>query len=205
MISKIKHIFNSKKTEPKKIKLEILGISYTTYAEQKIYIVVLGEEKGERKVPVVVSFYEAQAIAIEVEKIQPIAPLIFDVFKNVVDKNKIKFKEILITDFKKDILLTYLTSRKEKIELRTADALALSVRMEYPIYIYDDVLNVVDSVVQKYYNIKKASNQVVPDQNFIEGFTINELNDLLQKAIDEEEYEKASELRDEILRKKKDS
>lgn len=163
MIYKIRQFFSGKKNEPKKIKLEILGISYTTYAEQKIYIVVLGEEKGERKVPVVVSFYEAQAIAIEVEKIQPIAPLIFDVFKNVSEKNKLKFEEILITDFKKDILLTYLVSKKDKIELRTADALALSVRLEYPIYIYDDVLNVVDSVVQKYYNIKKSSTQVVPD------------------------------------------
>ena len=79
MIFKIKNIFNKEKIKPKKIKLEILGISYTTYAEQKIYIVVLGEEKGERKVPVIVSFYEAQAIATEIEKILPISPLIFAV------------------------------------------------------------------------------------------------------------------------------
>jgi bifunctional DNase/RNase len=205
MISKISRYLKCKKTTPIKIKLEILGISYTTYAEQKIYIVILGEENGDRRVPVVVSFYEAQAIAIEIEKIQPMTPLIFDVFKKMVDKNKLKFKEILITDFKKDILLTYIVSKKEHIELRTADALALSVRLDCPIYIYDDVLSVVDNVVKKYYNIRKASEQVIPDQNFTEEFSINELNDLLQKAIEEEEYEKASEIRDEILKKKKDS
>ena len=75
--------------------------------------------------------------------------------------------------------------------------------MGYPIYIYDDVLTRVDSIVQKYYDIKDGK-QVIADKNRLNGFSINELSDLLQKAIDEEEYEKASEIRDEIIKKKKE-
>ena len=151
----------------------------------------------------IINYFEAQAIAIEVEKILPIVPLVYDVFENLVITHKIKFKEILINDFKNDVLLTYLIGKKEKIELRTADALSISVRMGYPIYIYDDVLTRVDSIVQKYYDIKDGK-QVIADKNRLNGFSINELSDLLQKAIDEEEYEKASEIRDEIIKKKKE-
>ena len=209
MTSKLRNIFSKRKILDfnfplaKKIKLDILGISYTKSGENTIYVVVLGEEKGERKVPVIVNYYEAQAIAIEVEKISPIVPLIYDVFNDTIKKHKIKFKEILISDYKNDILITHILGKKEVNEIRTADALALSIRLGYPIYIYDNVLSNVDTVVQKYYDIKKA-NQVVPDKSRLEGFTMNELNNLLQKAIDEEEYEKASEIRDEINKKKRD-
>ena len=201
IVDKIKSIL--KKDDKKKVKLDILGISYQKSGEQTIYIVVLGEENGDRKIPVIINYFEAQAIAIEVEKILPIVPLVYDVFENLVITHKIKFKEILINDFKNDVLLTYLIGKKEKIELRTADALSISVRMGYPIYIYDDVLTRVDSIVQKYYDIKDGK-QVIADKNRLNGFSINELSDLLQKAIDEEEYEKASEIRDEIIKKKKE-
>jgi bifunctional DNase/RNase len=207
MISKLRKFFSKSKSlnfnfpPVKKIKLDILGISYTKSGEHTIYVVVLGEENGERKVPVIVNYYEAQAIAIEVEKISPIVPLIYDVFNDTIKKHKINFKEVLISDYKNDVLITHIIGKKEISEIRTADALALSIRLEYPIYIYDNVLTNVDSVVQKYYDIKRSS-QVVPDKNRLEGFTLAELDGLLQKAIDEEEYEKASEIRDEIKKKK---
>lgn len=201
--STIKKLFKKEIDEHKKIKLDILGISYTKSGDQTLYVVVLGEEGGDRKIPVIINYFEAQAIAIEVEKIMPIVPLVYDVLKEITIEHKIKFKEILISDFKNDILLTYLVSKKEKIELRTADALSISVRMGYPIYIYDDVLTRVDSIVQKYYDIKDGK-QVIADKNKLNGFSINELNELLQNAIDEEEYERASEIRDEIIKKKKE-
>jgi len=203
MKNKITEVFNKKKEDTKKIKLDILGISYTKSGDQTLYIVVLGEEGGERKIPVIINYYEAQAIAIEVEKIMPIVPLVYDVFKEIAIDHKVKFNEILISDFKNDVLITHLVGKKENIELRTADALAISIRMEYPIYIYDEVLTRVDGIVQKYYDIKKG-NAVIADKNRLNGFSISELNDLLQKAIEEEEYEKASEIRDEIIKKKKE-
>lgn len=191
------------KNDLKKIKLEILGISYTKSGDQTLYIVVLGESEGDRKIPVVINYFEAQAIAIEVEKILPIVPLMYDVFKKIVDKRKIKFNEILIEDFKNDILLTYLSGENEKIEIRTADALSVSVRMGYPIYIYDELLTKVNSIVQKYYEIKDGK-QVIADKTKLNGFSISELDELLQSAIEEEEYERASEIRDEIIKKKKE-
>ena len=134
----LKKLFKKvKNIDVKKIKLDILGISYTKSGDQTLYVVVLGEESGDRKIPVVINYFEAQAIAIEVEKISPIVPLVYDVLKKVIDNHKIKFNEIIIEDFRNDILLTYLTGKKERMELRTADALSMSVRMGYPIYIYD--------------------------------------------------------------------
>jgi bifunctional DNase/RNase len=194
----------TRKQKSNKIKLDILGISYTKSGDQTLYIVILGEEGGsERKVPVIINYFEAQAIAIEVEKISPIVPLVYDVLKHVIEEHKVKFEEIFISDFKNDILLTHIVGKKENIELRTADALAISVRMGYPIYIEDEVLTKVDEIVKKYYDIKKGT-QVIADSGRLHGFTLSELNDLLQKAIDEEEYEKASEIRDEIIKKKKE-
>lgn len=190
----------------KKVKLEIMGISYVNSVEQKIYVVILGETNGPRKVPVVVNYYEAQSIAIEVEKISPMVPLIYDVFRNIIINNKINFSEILITDYKNEILSTHLLGDNQTFEIRTADALALSVRLGYPIQIYDSILSVVDEHVQKYYDIKSSeSEQVVSVRNGLEGFSLKELELLLKKSIDDEEYEKASELRDEINKRRKNN
>lgn len=201
---KIKKLFNNKieETNKNKIKLDILGISYTKISEQNFYVVILGEENGKRKIPVVITYNEAQSIAIESEKILPIVPLIYDTFKQVILENNIKFDEITIEDFKNDILLTYLKGKNSKIEIRTADALSISLRLGYPIFIYDDVLTKVDSVVQKFYEIKDGRDII---SNKLDKYNLEELEQLLKESIDEEEYEKASEIRDEIIRKKKNS
>lgn len=201
---KIKKLFNNKieETNKNKIKLDILGISYTKISEQNYYVVILGEENGKRKIPVVITYNEAQSIAIESEKILPIVPLIYDTFKQVILENNIKFDEITIEDFKNDILLTYLKGKNSKIEIRTADALSISLRLGYPIFIYDDVLTKVDSVVQKFYEIKDGRDII---SNKLDKYNLEELEQLLKESIDEEEYEKASEIRDEIIRKKKNS
>lgn len=201
---KIKKLFNNKieETNKNKIKLDILGISYTKISEQNLYVVILGEENGKRKIPVVITYNEAQSIAIESEKILPIVPLIYDTFKQVILENNIKFDEITIEDFKNDILLTYLKGKNSKIEIRTADALSISLRLGYPIFIYDDVLTKVDSVVQKFYEIKDGRDII---SNKLDKYNLEELEQLLKESIDEEEYEKASEIRDEIIRKKKNS
>lgn len=195
-------MFNKNKSiEKTKIKLDILGISYTKISEQNFYVVILGEDGGKRKIPVIITYNEAQSIAIESEKISPIVPLIYDTFKQVILENNIKFDEITIEDFKNDILLTYLKGKKSKIEIRTADALSISLRMGYPIFIYEDILEKVDSMVQKFYDIKDGKDIV---SNRLNKYNIDELESLLKEAVDEEEYEKASEIRDEIIRKKKE-
>lgn len=213
MLNKLKNFYEqiykrlkskiSKKTiAVKKIKLDVLGISYSKSGEQNIYIAILGEEGGERKIPVIINYFEAQAIAIEVEKILPIVPFIHDTFKEIIISHKIKFDEILITDFKNDVLATYLMGKKDKIEIKTADALSISVRMGYPIYIYEPILQKVDKVVQKFYDIKD-SRDIVTYKDKLTKLKETELEGLLQTAIDTEDYERASEIRDELLRRKK--
>jgi len=188
----------------KKIKLDILGISYTKSGDQTLYIVVLGEENGLRKIPVIINYYEAQSIAIEVEKISPIVPLIYDALKEILTDNNIIFDVILIDDFKNDILSTYIISKKEKVEIRTADALSISIRMGYPIFIYDNILNDVYEKSQKSYDIKDGK-LLLPEENKLNSYNVIELDNLLQSAIDREDYEKASEIRDEIIKKKKEN
>lgn len=198
----LKSKITKKTTDIKKIKLDILGISYSKNSDQNIYIAILGEEGGERKIPIIINYFEAQAIAIEVEKILPIVPFIYDTFKEVVNIHKIKFDEILITDFKNDVLSTYLISKKDKIEIKTADALSISVRMGYPIYIHEPILQKVDKVVQKFYDIKD-SKEIITYKDKLTKLSVTELNVLLQTSIDDEEYERASEIRDELIKRKK--
>ncbi len=200
---KIKKIFSKKeKSLENKTRLNILGISYTKKDEQVIYIIILGEENGDmRKIPIIVNYNEAQSVAVETEKITPIVPFVHDTIKEIITNHKIKYDEILITDFKNDILKTFLINKKEKIEIKTVDALSLSIRMGYPIYILNDTFFEVNKMVQKLYDIKdgKKFNDIKDD---IEDLTIEDLNDLLQEAIDDEEYEQASIIRDEIIKKK---
>jgi hypothetical protein len=204
MLSVIKGKFTKKYPEIKKVKLDILGISYNKSGDQIIYVVILGEDGGTRKIPVMINYFEAQAIAIEVEKISPIVPFVYDAFKEIIISHKINFEEILITEFKNDVLLTYLVGKKDKVELRTSDALSLSVRMGYPIYIYEPILEKVDKEVQKFYTIKD-SKEIIPYKDKLASMTIEELNDSLSLTIEDEEYEKASEIRDELLRRKMQS
>lgn len=216
-IGYIKNIFNKRKSKieedvlldnnapsvvEEKHKLEILGISHTS--DSNIYIVILGENNGgDRKVPVVVTYNEAQSIAIELEKIQPVIPIIYDVLKKIISDNNLSYKEIVISDLKNDILITHLIGDNDSVEIRTADALSVSVRMAYPIYILDSVLEKVDELVKKYYDIKRSDEK---DLSFssedFKSLSLSDLRDLLNKAILNEEYEKASEIRDEINKKK---
>lgn len=194
-------IFSKQEEYIEKIKLDILGISYTS--DKNIYVAILGEVDGERKVPVVITYTEAQSMAIKIEGVEPVVPLIYDVFKEISDIHKIKYKEILITDFQNDILKTYLVEYKKNnlTEIRTADALSLSLRIKTPIYITKKALIEVDSMVKRYYNIHESPEQLLVKKNF-EGLTLEDLLDLLKTAIKNEEYENASEIRDQIKKKK---
>jgi len=203
-IRRFKELLEKSKEDSNKIKLDIIGVSNTSLEDKSLYAIILGEENGERKVPIIVNYIEAQSIAIEVEKIKMSVPLIYDFIKNLIIENKIKFDEIIISDFKNDILITHLTNKKIQIELRTADALALSIRMGYPIYIYNNVLKKVDDMVQKYYDIRSGNYSIGDDNSILKELTFKELDDLLKTAIDNEEYEKASLIRDEIIKKKKE-
>ena len=127
----------------KKIKLEIQGLAYSQ-TQSGAYTLILGEEKGKRRVPIVIGAFEAQAIAIELESMTPTRPLTHDLFKNLAHSFEIQVEEVLIYNLLEGIFYAKLIcnngEKKEEIDARTSDAIALAVRFNCPIFTYEFIL-----------------------------------------------------------------
>lgn len=192
-----------------KIKLEIVGMSYSQ-SQSGAYALILGEVKGKRRLPIIIGGYEAQAIAVELEKIKPTRPLTHDLFKSFADTYLIQIKEVIIDQFRQGVFHAKLVCVNNNIEnlidSRTSDAVALAIRFKCPIYTYEKIMAEAGMLMDE-----NATNpetlttpvEVVSEPSF-EDFTLSELEEMLQKAITNEEYEKASMIRDEISRRKKE-
>jgi bifunctional DNase/RNase len=192
-----------------KIKLEIIGMSYSQ-SQSGAYALILGETEGKRRLPIIIGGFEAQAIAIELEKMQPSRPLTHDLFKSFAETFNISLKEVVINKFIEGVFhaeLVCLDSKGEyKIDARTSDAVALALRFHCPIYTNEKIMSAAGIVVeeQKELEEKTKSKAKKPVSTAFEHYTMDELKDLLQKSVDREEYEKASKIRDEIKRREKD-
>ncbi len=190
-----------------KIQLEILGISYSQ-SQSGAYALILGEEGEKRRLPIIIGSFEAQAIAIELEKMKPSRPLTHDLLKNFAQTFNIIIKEVIIYKFAEGIFYSKLICfdgiREVEIDSRTSDAVALAVRFKCPIYTYESILSAAGIVLQD--EDKTAPEDMNPVEEPVatdyENFTVKELEDLLMAAIDEEAYEKASKIRDEINKRK---
>ena len=190
-----------------KIKLEIIGMSYSQ-SQSGAYALILGETNGERRLPIIIGGFEAQAIAIELEKMKPSRPLTHDLFKSFADTFNITIKEVVINKFLEGVFhaeLVCLDGKREfRIDARTSDAVALALRFHCTIYTYEKIMSaagiVVDDKKEKAARKKSTPKETV--KNDYGQFSIAELKELLQKAVDKEEYEKASKIRDEINRRK---
>ena len=189
-----------------KVKLNIVGLSYSQ-TQSGSYALVLGEEKGKRRLPIIIGGFEAQAIAIELEKMAPSRPLTHDLFKNFAEQFDIHINEIIIYNLVEGIFFAKLICEQngKEIELdsRTSDAVALAVRFESPIYTYEFVLKTAGIVLEDdNYSGEPEEEELVlenePTDNTIDSFSIEELNAQLENALEQEDYEKASQLRDEI-------
>jgi len=191
----------------KKIKLEILGISYSQ-SQSGAYALILGEEGEKRRLPIIIGSFEAQAIAIELEKMKPSRPLTHDLLKNFAQTFNIIVKEVIIYKFAEGIFYSKLICfdgiREVEIDSRTSDAVALAVRFKCPIFTYENILSAAGIVLQDdEKNI--MDEEIAPDpkaSSDFESFSVKELEEMLMAAIDEEAYEKASKIRDEINRRK---
>jgi uncharacterized protein len=191
----------------KKIKLEILGISYSQ-SQSGAYALILGEEGEKRRLPIIIGSFEAQAIAIELEKMKPSRPLTHDLLKNFAQTFNIIIKEVIIYKFAEGIFYSKLICfdgiREVEIDSRTSDAVALAVRFKCPIFTYENILSAAGIVLQD--EEKAAADDLstpeTPSPSDYDSFTVKELEDLLMAAIDEEAYEKASKIRDEINKRK---
>ncbi len=190
-----------------KIKLEIIGMSYSQ-SQSGAYALILGEEGGKRRLPIIIGGFEAQAIAIELEKMQPTRPLTHDLFKSFADTFHVTIQEVIINKFIEGVFhaeLVCLDGKTEyRIDARTSDAVALSLRFHCPIYTYEKIMSTAgivmdDSKEEEGEAIKKEDQA---EETIYEKYTIKELQKLLQKSIENEEYEKASQIRDEINRRK---
>lgn len=186
----------------KKAKLEIVGLSYSQ-TQSGAYALVLGETEGKRRLPIIIGGFEAQAIAIELEKMQPSRPLTHDLFKSFADNFNISVSEILIYNLVEGIFFAKIVcfngDKEVEIDARTSDAIALALRFGCPIYTYEFILAssgiVLDDDMAATVNIEKSAQ---PEPTH----TIEELEEQLQEALSDEDYEKASRIRDEINKRK---
>jgi uncharacterized protein len=198
----------------KKIELEIVALSHSI-TQTHSYAVVLGEVNGLRRLPIVIGGFEAQAIAVALEKMQPSRPLTHDLMKNFLNAFAIDLHEIIICDLQEGIFYSKLVCSSEndtiEIDSRTSDALALAVRFGCPIYTYENILESAGILMEDTDKAKKkkAKQEVVVEETGATGnedlktMTIEELNTLLGDVLESEDYIRAIAIRDEINSRKK--
>ncbi len=199
----------------KKIELEIVALSHSI-TQTHSYAVVLGEVNGLRRLPIVIGGFEAQAIAVALEKMNPSRPLTHDLMKNFLNAFAIDLHEIIICDLQEGIFYSKLVCSSEndtiEIDSRTSDALALAVRFGCPIYTYENILESAGILMEDTGTgaKKKKSKQevVVEEQGSSTGhedlktMTLEELNVLLNEVLENEDYIRAIAIRDEINSRK---
>lgn len=194
----------------KKIKLEIVGLSYSQ-TQSGAYALVLGEAKGNRRLPIIIGGYEAQAIAIELEKMTPSRPLTHDLFKTFANSFEINITEVIIYNLVEGIFFSKLicddsNGKHMEIDARTSDAIALAVRFGSPIYTYEFILSsagiILEDDVAATTEGATAAVSPVAEKEKETAKSMDDLNAELQKAIADEDYERASKIRDEINKRK---
>lgn len=197
----------------KKIKLEIVGLSYSQ-TQSGAYALVLGEAKGKRRLPIIIGGPEAQAIAIELEKMTPSRPLTHDLFKNFCESFDITINEVIIYNLVEGIFFAKLVcndgTKEAEIDARTSDAIALAVRFGCPVYTYEFILSSAGIILDEDAAAAAKAEDQDESADILSGseteysrMSLDELRELLKTAISEEAYEKASKIRDEINNRKK--
>jgi uncharacterized protein len=190
-----------------KVELEIVALS-PSITQSQSYAVVLGEIDGLRRIPIVIGGYEAQAIAVALEKIKPSRPLTHDLMRNMFDAFDLELHEVLINDFSEGIFYAKLicSNHKETVEIdsRTSDALALAVRLGAPIYTFEHIIDSAGIVLEG--QTKEIAEPARPKTskptNDLSDKTIEELQEMLNEVLENEDYIKAAAIRDEIKSRK---
>jgi bifunctional DNase/RNase len=193
-----------------KIKLEIAGLSYSQ-SQSGAYALVLAETGGKRQLPIIIGGFEAQAIAIELEKMVPTRPLTHDLFKQFAISFSIKITEIVIYNLQEGIFYSKIVCEHNgvytEIDARTSDAIAIGVRFNCPIFTFESILSSAGIVLDE---SNELSNELAieqeteePQSNSLLDLSSEELEDQLNAAIDNEDYELASKIRDEINKRSK--
>ena len=187
-----------------KVKLEIVGLSYSQ-TQSGAYALVLAETGGKRSLPIIIGGFEAQAIAIELEKMTPTRPLTHDLFKSFAQSFQIDVVEVVIYNLVEGVFYAKLICSKDgkfsEIDARTSDAIALGVRFKCPIYTFENILASAGILLDENAELQQdtpSSDASTPAEKPTATYNVEELEQQLQEAIENEDYELASRLRDEI-------
>lgn len=198
----------------KKIKLEILGLS-SSQSQTGSFALVLGETEGNRRLPIIIGMFEAQAIAIEIEKIIPNRPMTHDLFKSFANNFHFTVEEIVISDLKEGVFFAKIVCsdglKRTEVDARPSDAIAIGLRFDSPIFTYENILAEAGIVltdeqeeeaepkVESKSRVKKESASRRGED--LKNFSVEKLNELLKDAIDKEDYERAAKIRDELSKR----
>jgi bifunctional DNase/RNase len=188
----------------KKIELEIVALSHSI-TQTHSYAVVLGEISGLRRLPIVIGGFEAQAIAVALERMSPSRPLTHDLMKNFMLAFNIELHEIIINDLQEGIFYSKLicSSNNDTVEIdsRTSDAIALAVRFGCPIYTYDNIIATAGVMMEGGTKKTETTKSIATEtggKDDLKSLATEELNNLLDEVLDHEDYIKAIAIRDEL-------
>ncbi|GAB4055566.1 bifunctional nuclease family protein [Spirosoma litoris] len=194
-----------------KIKLEILGLS-PSQSQSGSFALVLGEEYGNRRLPIIIGMFEAQAIAIEIEKIVPNRPMTHDLFKQFAEQFKFTVREIMISDLREGIFFAKIVCfdgvRESVIDARPSDAIAIGIRFDVPIYTNESILS--EAGITASSNDEEEQEELVRSPNRpstrsfgdqLKNASSEELQHMLEEALGNEEYERAAKIRDEMSKR----
>ncbi|MBL7691766.1 MAG: bifunctional nuclease family protein [Flavipsychrobacter sp.] len=200
----------------KKVELEIVALSHSI-TQTHSYAVVLGEVSGLRRLPIVIGAFEAQAIAVALERMQPSRPLTHDLFANFMDTFAIDLLEVLIYKLEEGVFFAKLVCRNNEdtveIDSRTSDALALAVRANCKIYTYENILETAGLFLEnegsdtgeesEAADVPVSGKSPSASDADMKRMSLDELNELLLKVLEQEDYVRAIHIRDEINSRKK--
>ncbi len=195
----------------RKIELDIVALSHSV-TQSHNYAVVLGEQGGSRRLPIVIGSFEAQAIAVAMERMTPNRPLTHDLFKNTLETFNIELKEVVINNLLDGIFYARLICIKDgeiiEVDSRTSDALAMAVRFDCPIYTYEFILDAAGVVLEDEgdEDMGEPEEAEVPERKAsLSSYSVEDLRKMLDEVLNEENYERAAEIRDEIDRRQQES
>lgn len=195
----------------KKIQLEILGLS-SSQSQTGSFALVLGEKDGNRRLPIIIGMFEAQSIAIQIEKISPNRPLTHDLFKSFAQHLQVSVLEVLISDLKEGVFYSKIVcsdgERQFDLDARPSDAIAIGLRFGVPIYTVESVLSEAGIILSDLeeddeeetdeIETSPASSISAEAKSNLRDVSVDELNKLLDEALEKEDYERAAKIRDEL-------
>jgi bifunctional DNase/RNase len=194
----------------KRVALKVMGISYSQ-TQSGAYALILSEENGERRIPIIIGGFEAQAIVIKLENLEPPRPLTHDLFKKFADEFNITVLEVMIHKLEEGVFYSQLVcsngEKEVEIDSRTSDAVAIALRFGCPIFITEEILDkagITISQSDQELTVQGENDTIFETENSrYDSYTDDELYKMIDEAVKTEDYEKAASIRDEIEKRKK--